>query len=180
MVETDDRGPEATAGEEETGSRSLVVASLLTALRSDSWLLRSYGVVSLLLAVFVVAVVILAFPVWVANSLGSSPTITFSRAFLLLSGMLVVAALFAPVVYARRRHRRGDDSRQSDFLLAGSGYLFVFSLYLSLVISAPPSLRSEPSGVLAPVVDFLYSLDPVFALVPPVVAVAAVVVAGTR
>jgi len=183
----DDRGGGRTDGDDrrertddDDGGGSLVVASLRTTLGSESWILRSYGIVGTLLAVFVTLIVALAFPVWVESTLGASQTVTFSRAFLLVSGLLLVAVLLAPMVYAHRRDGDGDRSRRSDALLGASGYLLVGSLYLSLLISAPPGRRGTPPAVLAPLVEFLYGLDPAFAVVPPLAAAVLIGVAGNR
>jgi hypothetical protein len=175
----DEAGTPAASDEEgRTGRRSVVFASLRAALGSDSWLLTSYAVVGTLAAVLVGVVVALALPVWVENTLGQSQSVTFSRAFLILSGLLLVAALLAPLLYAHRRDRAGNRSRRSDFLLGASGYVLVASLYLSLVISAPPDQRSTPPAAVAPLVEFLYDVDPTLAVVPPLIAVGLIALAG--
>lgn len=177
-----DSGTPETSDDESTdgGRRSVVVASLKAAIRSDSWALKSYAVVGTLAAALVGLIVLLALPVWIQNTLGQSQSVTFSRAFLILSGLVLVAALLSPLLYARRRERTGERSRRSDFLLGVSGYLLVGSLYLSLLISAPPGQRSTPPAVLAPVVELLYGMDPTLAVVPPLVAVGLIALAGTR
>lgn len=165
-------GNDATG--DDAGRYSLVWRSVTAALGSDSYLLRSYALVGTLLAAFVTLLVALAFPGWVARTLYGGGTATFSRAFLLLSGLLVVAPLLAPIVLAARRHRAGTATPGSDFLLAASGYLFVGSLYVALLVSAPPGQRETPPALVAPVVEVLYGLDPVLAVVPPVLAAALV------
>lgn len=167
-----DPGAESGSESEDdrTGGYSLVWRSLKVAFGSDSYLLRSYAVVGGLLATLVVVLVALAFPGWVARTLYGGGTATFSRAFLLVSGLLVVAPVLAPVVLAARRHRRGSATRRSDALFALSGYLFAGSLYVALLVSAPPGQREAPPSAVAPVVEFLYGLDPILAVVPPVLA----------
>jgi ABC-type nitrate/sulfonate/bicarbonate transport system permease component len=86
--------------------------------------------------------------------------------------MAVVVPLMAPVLLVARRHRRAVSSLAYDRALAASGYLFVLSLYIGLVISAPAELRETPTGGAAPLVEFLYSLPPVAAAVPPLLAIA--------
>ncbi|PSQ17013.1 hypothetical protein BRD00_09560 [Halobacteriales archaeon QS_8_69_26] len=171
---TADARTDATGGDDGPGRYSLVWRSVKTALGSDSYLMRSYALVGSLLAAFVVALVALAFPGWVARTLSGGGTATFSRAFLLLSGLLVVAPLLAPLVLAARRHRAGTATPRADLLFAASGYLFVGSLYVALLVSAPPDQRETPPDAIAPAVGFLYGLDPVFAVVPPVLAAALV------
>lgn len=159
---------------------SVILAALMAAMRSDSLLLKTYGVVGPLLAVIVSVLVALAFPVWVEGSLGQSQLITFSRGFLLISGLLLVVALLSPLLYAYRRRRSGDRSRRSDFFLAAAGYGLVGSLYLSLLVSAPPEQRGTPPTIVAPLVEGMYGLDPMFAVVPPLLAVVLIVIAGNR
>ncbi len=167
--------------DEPEGRYSLIWRSIRTSMGSESRLLRSYAVVGGVLAVLIAVVVVLALPQWVLWSLGGTATVTFSRAFLLVTGLAVLAPLLAPIVVAARRHDRGTATPRGDFLLAASGYLFVLSLYLSLLISAPPGNRDPPPDAIAPVVEALYGLDPVFGLVPPVAgALFVVLVARSR
>lgn len=172
-------GNEAAEGgpqEEDTGRYSAVWRSVKVAWGSESYLLQSYAVVGSLVALFVALAVILAFPSWVAGS-ASGTTQAFSRAFLLLLGLAVIAPLVAPTIFAARRHRNGTATVRRDALYGLSGYLFVLSLYAALLISAPPSMREEPPAVIAPAVEFLYGLDPVYAFVPPVLGLVVVVAA---
>jgi hypothetical protein len=162
--------------EDETGRYSAVWRSLKVAWGSESYLLQSYALVGSLVALFVAVAVILAFPSWVAGS-ASGTTQAFSRAFLLLLGLAVIAPLVAPALFAARRHRNGTATVRRDAVYGLSGYLFVLSLYAALLISAPASLREEPPGVIAPAVEFLYGLDPVYAFVPPALGLAVVVAA---
>ncbi|USZ67505.1 hypothetical protein NGM10_12295 [Halorussus salilacus] len=164
----------STATSDTDGSRSVLAGSFRRAFaESDSRLLRSYVVVSGLVGALLVVFLLLALPVWVFNTLGGSEFATFSRAFLLVGAALLVVGLVAPVLSAARRHRRGEASARTDFLLASTGYLFVGSLYLSLVISAPPDARDAPPAALAPVVEFLYALPATYAVAPPLLAAAA-------
>lgn len=154
-------------------SRSLVVGSLRRVLaESDSWLLKSYAVVSALFAGLLLVFLLLAFPVWVVGSAGGSELSTFSRAFLLVGGLFVLAPLLAPVLSASRRHAQssGPASAAGDALLGLAGYLFVLSLYIALLVSAPADQRDPPPDAIGPVVEALYRLDPVWAVAPPVVA----------
>jgi uncharacterized membrane protein YidH (DUF202 family) len=155
------------------GSRSVLVGSFRRAFAdTDSLLLKSYVAVTLLLGGLLAILLLLALPVWVLNTAGGSELATFSRAFLVVGGVALLVALVAPVVSAGRRHARGTASPRADVSLALAGYLFVLSLYVSLLISAPPDQRETPSALLAPAVEFLYSLPATYAVAPPVLGAA--------
>lgn len=142
--------------------------------RSRSRLLRSYAVVGALVTALVVLVFTSALVQLVANTTGTAGgTFTFVRAFYIVLGLGVVAPLMAPVLLVARRHRRAGSSLAYDRALAAGGYLFLASLYLALVVTAPPALREDPPAVLAPVVESLYGLPPAAGAVPPLAAVAA-------
>jgi uncharacterized membrane protein YuzA (DUF378 family) len=141
--------------------------------QSDSRLFRSYVVLGGLLTAFVVLFFVTALVTLVANTVGTvGGTFTFVRAFYIVVGLAVVAPLAAPVLLVARRHRRVGGKADYDGALAASGYLFLFSLYLALVISAPPGARSDPPAAIAPLVEFLYGLPPAAGAVPPLVAIA--------
>lgn len=181
-TEADDARPESDESRPDAdGARSLLLGAFRHAFAdTDSALLRSYVVVSALLGALVGVLVVLALPVWILNTVGGSVLATFSRAFLLVGGVILLVALVVPVVVAGRRHARAaanagareTTSARADDLLALSGYLFVLSLYLSLLISAPPGQRETPPALLAPVVEFLYGLPAVLAVAPPLLAMA--------
>jgi|AntRauTorcE11898_2_1112593.scaffolds.fasta_scaffold17691_2 hypothetical protein len=138
---------------------------------SESRLLRSYVVLGGLLAGLVALVFTFAFVTTVASTLGSGGgTFTFVRSFVVIVGALLVIPLVGPVVLVARRHRRTGSTLEYDRALATGGYLFAFSLYVTLVISAPPELRDDPSGALAPVVELLYDLPAVAGAAPPLLA----------
>lgn len=140
---------------------------------SESWLFLSYVVVGGLSALGLAAFFAIALVVAVSNTLGAvGGTFTFSRAFVVFVGFLVVVPVLAPILLVARRHRRGGSTRRYDRALAASGYLFVPALYLLLLITAPPEFREQPAGAVAPVVEFLYGLPPVAGVVPPLAAVA--------
>ncbi len=141
--------------------------------RSRSRLMRSYVVLGGLFTLFTAVLFTFAFVTTVASTLGAGGgTFTFVRSFVLVVGMLVVVPLMAPVILVARRHRREGSTRQYDRALAASGYLLAVAVYLLLVISAPPALRDDPSGALAPLVSTLYDLPAVAGAIPPLVAIA--------
>jgi len=159
------------------GSRSVVVGAFRSAFAyTESRLLKSYVLVSALLGGLLAVLLVLALPVWVLQTAGGSELATFSRAFLIVGGVLLLVALVAPVVSSGRRHARGTASVRADASLALAGYLFVLSLYASLLVSAPTDQRETPPALLAPAVDFLYSLPAVYAVAPPLLAAALILV----
>lgn len=140
--------------------------------RTESRLLKSYVVLGGLLTALVAVVFTFALVQLVANTVGAAGgTFTFVRSFYIFVGLLVVVPLMAPVLLVARRTRRGGSTRAYDRAMAAGGYLFLFSLYVMLVIAAPPDLRDAPSGATAPVVDFLYGLPPLSGIAAPLLAV---------
>ncbi len=136
---------------------------------TDSWAMRIYGVVGAAAAAFIALVVTLALVVWMGETAElQSGTFLFSRSLYVIAGFAAVAPLLAPLLFVARRHRRGDPVASGyDRWLAVSGFLFLISLYLGMVISAPADLR-EPTGSI--VVSALYALPQLAGFVPPVVA----------
>lgn len=155
--------------------RGLVGGIAFAIRRSESWLLRSYAVASALVGVFAAVLLLLALVSWLG-----SPAPLGQRSLLGVIGILVFVPLFAPVLVVARRHRRGAGDRRADALLALSGYGFVLSVYLALLVSAPGS--RAVAGPLAPVVAAVDALPRGYWPVPPLLAVAAIVLAvrGTR
>ncbi|WP_276273016.1 hypothetical protein [Haloarcula litorea] len=142
---------------------------------SDSLLFRAYLVAALLLSLAITLVFVFGLITVLGATAGArGGTFTFSRSFVLFVGLLVVAPLLAPVLLVARRHRRTGSSVAYDRGLALSGVLFVLSLYVGLVISAPPGAR-DPAG--NAVVAALYALPQLAGLVPPLLAAAGVYVA---
>ena len=138
---------------------------------SESRLLKSYVAIGGLLAGLVAIVFTFSLVTTVASTLGTAGgTMTFARSFIIVVGALVVVPLIGPVVLVARRHRRSGSTLVYDRALAASGYLFAFSLYVTLVITAPAELRDDPGGALAPVVGRLYDLPTVAGAVPPLLA----------
>jgi len=97
-----------------------------------------------------------------------SGTFLFSRSLYVIAGFAAVAPLLAPLLFVARRHRRGDPVKAGyDRKLAYGGFLFLISLYVGMVISAPAELRDPTESV---VVGALYGLPQVAGVVPPVLA----------
>lgn len=141
---------------------------------SDSLLFKSYAVLGGLLAALIALVFTFALVQLIAVTTGTAGGVfTFSRAFFVFVGMLVVFPLVAPILSVARRHRRTGSSTRYDFTIAATGYLFLFAVYLALVISTPAEQQETPPAVVAPIVEVLYGLPALYGLVPPVVVVAA-------
>ncbi|WP_158055666.1 hypothetical protein [Halorussus halophilus] len=158
-------------------SRSIVVGSFRRAFAdTDSRLLKSYVLVSALVTGLLLLFLLLALPVWIFSTQGGSELSTFSRAFLLVFAVVLLVPLLTPILSSARRHQRGAGSASADVRLALSGYLFIASLYLALVISAPADQRGAPPAAIAPVVEYLYSLPPLAGLVPPIASALLVLV----
>ncbi len=179
-----DAGADAATGDVDDDAYGGVLGAIPYAFRrSESRLLRSYvvvgGLLSSLVALgFVIGVVVLMSS---QNTGGvGGGTFTFSRAFFILVGSLVVAPLLGPILLSARRHRRTGSSAGHDRALAATGYLFALSIYLTLVISAPAGFREEPAGLLAPVVSALYGLPAWAAVVPPLAACGLMVLVHRR
>ncbi len=136
---------------------------------TDSWTMRVYGVVGTLAAALIAAVVTLALVVWMGETADVDGGIfLFSRSLYVVAGLAAVGPLIAPMLFVARRHRRDDPVAPGyDRFLAYAGFLFLVSLYVGMVISAPPDLR-DPSGSV--VVNALYALPPLAGLIPPVLA----------
>jgi uncharacterized membrane protein YuzA (DUF378 family) len=171
-----DDSPAATdsASDTDTESYGGVLGTFPYAFRqSSSRLFQSYVVLGGVVAALVAVVFLFALIQLIARTVGTTGgTFSFVRAFYILVGMAVVVPLIAPVLLVARRYRQSESAAAYDRALAASGYLFIISLYLALVITAPPELRETPSGASAPVVEALYSLPPIAGAVPPLVVVA--------
>ena len=162
------------------GYRGLLGAFPYAFRRTDSWLCRSYVVVGGLVAALLTVLFAFGVVVLVARTAEfGGGSLTLSRAFYVVVGLLAVAPVVAPVLFVARRHRRGFRTKAGyDTLVAAAGYLFVISLYAGLVASMPASFtldgevvaRPPPSGTFAPVVALLYAVPPVAAAAIPAVA----------
>jgi uncharacterized membrane protein YuzA (DUF378 family) len=147
--------------------------------QSGSLLFRSYVFVGALAALAVTVLFGAGLVVLVARTAAlEGGSLTLSRAFYVVVGLFVVAPLVAPVLLVARRHRRTEahDARY-DLGLSITGYLFVASLYVGLVITVPADQRTAPPAAVAPVVEALYALPQLAGVVPPLVASGLIVVA---
>ena len=136
---------------------------------TDSWTMRVYGVVGALAAGGIATVVALALVVWMAETADvQGGTFLFSRSLYVIAGFAAVAPLLAPLLFVARRHRRGDPVKPGyDRKLAYGGFLFLLSLYVGLVISAPAELRDPTESA---VLGALYALPQLAGVIPPIAA----------
>jgi hypothetical protein len=141
--------------------------------RSRSWTFRLYAVLAGLGGALLVVFLVLAMVVWVAATIGAPASVTLSRSFLVVVGLLLFAPLVTPVLLVARRHRRsGAATRRYEFLLGVCGFLFVVGCYAGLLVAIPADARGEPAGPLAPLARVLYALPRPAAAGPPLVPVA--------
>ena len=140
---------------------------------TDSWTMRVYGVVGALATVAIALVVSLALVVWMAETAGvPSGTYLFTRSLYVVLGFAAVAPLLAPLLFVARRHRRDlPVAAGYDRKLAYAGFLFLASLYLGLIVTAPADLRDPTESVLLSV---LYALPRPTGALFPVLAAAVV------
>ncbi|SFG59806.1 hypothetical protein SAMN04488063_2536 [Halopelagius inordinatus] len=144
---------------------------------SRSLLFKSYVLVSAAAVSLVSLLVVIGVVVLVGNTAAvQGGSLTLSRAFYIVVGLLVVLPAIAPTLVVARRHRRDIESRDGyETALAVAGFLFLLSLYLGLVASMPETFvldgetvtRPAPAGVFAPVVAALYAIPPAFSWVVP-------------
>ena len=156
-----------------TDSYRGVLGAIPYAIRhTDSWVMRVYGVIGGLAAAAIAAVVTLALVVWMGETVGvPSGTYLFTRTLYVILGFAAVAPLLAPLLFVARRHRRSDPVAVGyDRALAVTGFAFLVSLYLGLVITVPESLQETDSVLLGA----LYALPRPLGALPPVAAAAGI------
>lgn len=103
--------------------------------------------------------------------------LTFLPALYILVWLFTVAPIAAPVLLVARQHRleRGDSSY--DRSIALTGFVFIVALYLAAIISTPQGQQETvQSGLVAPLVQFLYGLPRSVGVVPPLLAAAVMVI----
>jgi hypothetical protein len=158
--------------------------------RSGSWVFRSYVVVSALATLLVGLIVTAGLVVLIANTARfAGGSLTLSRSFYVVVGLLVVLPMVAPTLLVARRHRvgragadadgadgDGGTGARYDAALALAGYAFILSVYVGLVTSVPPGQQVAPTGALAPAIRVLYDLPAVAGLAFPVAAAATMAV----
>jgi len=135
---------------------------------SDSRLFKTYAVLGALAAAGVTVVFVLAtVSVFAATTGGRGGTFSFSRAFFVFVGLLIVGPLLAPILSVARRHRRGAGEAAYDQGMSALGMALLVSLYTGLIATVPPEQQQPYDGVFEPYVSFLYDLPQVAGLVFP-------------
>ena len=151
---------------------------------SESWLFKLYVAVSAvaigLITLFVGAALVVLIGQTAAVQGGS---LTLSRSFYVVVGLLVVLPAIAPTLLVARRRRRGSQgSKRHEAALAVAGFLFLLSIYLGVVASMPETFtldgeaitRPSPDGAFAPVVATLDTIPSVVAWSVPLAGAALV------
>lgn len=152
--------------------RGIIGAFPYAARASDSWLFRSYALVSVVVGGGLGLLFAFGLVVLVAQTAAlAGGSLTLSRAFYVVVGLFIIVPVITPTLLVARRHRRQGSTRRYDAALALAGYLLVVSLYVALVITVPAGQQETPMGALAPVVAALYELPPTAAVGPPLVGV---------
>lgn len=131
--------------------------------QSDSVVFRSYVVASALVGLYVSLLLVLGVIAWFA-----SRVLVGEKAFLGVIGILVLGPLSVPVLVVARRYRLNIDRPETDWALGLAGYAFVAALYVGLFVTDPAD--HALGGPVQPVVAVLDSLQPIYGLVPPVLA----------
>lgn len=172
-------GEASEPGESDGEAYSGLFGAIPYALRaSRSWLFKTYVLVGGFVSLAVALVMVLALVTLIAQT-ASIPggTLTVSRAFYVVVGLFIVGPLLAPILLVARRHRTAESGKRYDAALALSGFVFLASVYVGLLASVPPNQQEPVSGVLAPVIQWLYALPQISGLVPPVLAAVFIAVA---
>lgn len=151
--------------------RGLVGAFLFAGRRSRSWLFRSYVLFSAFVGAYTAILFTLGLVSWIGR-----PGAFGERAFLAVIAIFLLLPLFAPVLLVARRNRRSETRPGADRLLGLAGYGFVVSVVLALLISDPT--EHEVAGIAGIVLGWIDRLPAEASLVPPVVAIGLLVLAG--
>jgi len=148
---------------------------------AESRLFRAYAVIGSLFALVAALAFVVSLMITLSDTLsGSVGTFSFSRAFIIVVGLMVVGPLIAPILSVAYRRRTGGGDARYETLIGALGFLFIGALYLGLIISAPAQYRSPVDGVLAPVIETLYGLNPILGVLPPTVVAIAMYLAHRR
>jgi hypothetical protein len=148
-----------------------VIGAIHYAFTASSSLLFKLYVVTSAAAVAIIGIFLsIALVVLIGNTAElRGGSVTLSRSFYVVIGLLLILPAVAPILAIARRHRRGiSPSSRFEMILASVGFLFLFSIYLGIVASMPETFvldgemmqRPPPSGMLRPVIKFLYMIPP--------------------
>jgi len=139
---------------------------------TESLTMRAYAALGALAAAFATLLFTSALVVWMAETVSAQGgTFLFSRSLFVVAGLATVGPLLAPILFVARRHRRGDRVAATyDRWMGVTGFLFLVSLFVALVISTPQDLQQTESAV----VGALYALPQLAGFVPPVASALAI------
>jgi hypothetical protein len=162
------------------GYRGIVGAYPYALLASRSLLFKCWVLASALATLLIGGFVALGIVFLIGQTAGiGGGSLTLSRAFYVVVGLFLVGPVVAPTLLVARRHRRGVAAREEeaaagssvryDRLLALSGFVFLFLLYLGLVATVPPEQQQPVSSVWAPLIRYLYDLPQIAGVVPPAI-----------
>ncbi|MFC6873546.1 hypothetical protein [Halobellus marinus] len=153
---------------------------------SESRVFKLYVLASAVASALVGILVTIALVVLIAGTTGGQGgSLTLSRSFYVVVGLLVVLPAVAPVLIVARRRRRGSESSvRHETTLAIAGFVFLLSVYLGIVASMPETfvldgetvMRPQPSGLFAPVIAVLYAIPPALSWSVPLVGAALVAI----
>jgi len=142
---------------------------------STSRLFKLYVLISGVATAFISLFIIVALVVLIGRTASiQGGSLTLSRAFYVVVGLLIILPAVAPTLAIARRHRRGlTASKRLEAAVAVAGFGFLVSLYLGVVASMPAtfSLDDETTGTgeFEPLVAGLYAIPIEFSWVVPLI-----------
>jgi len=148
---------------------------------STSRLFKLYVLISGVATAFISLFIIVALVVLIGRTASiQGGSLTLSRAFYVVVGLLIILPAVAPTLAIARRHRRGlTASKRLEAAVAVAGFGFLVSLYLGVVASMPAtfSLDDETvtrppatgTGEFEPLVAGLYAIPIEFSWVVPLI-----------
>jgi uncharacterized membrane protein YjgN (DUF898 family) len=168
------------------GYRGVFGAHRFALHRARSRLFQTYVIIAGL-AVALIAVLIGMGLVLLIARTASAPggSLTLSRSFYIVIGVLVVLPAMAPILVVARRHRRQRRiATRQERQLALVGFVYLLTIYLGIVASIPARFRLDgewvarppPDGVFAPLVSVLYMIPQQLAWVLPLLGAIAIAV----
>ena len=123
--------------------------------KSRSLVFKSYVFISSVVGIFLVFLTTLAGITWTANPVGTGP---FREQILLGAILLVIVIpLVAPVFVVSRRQQKDRSTVRNEGFMAGAGYGYIVSLFITIVIGKAISRAVTWSG--------LGSVDKTFGLI---------------
>ena len=168
------------------GYRGVFGAHRFAFQRARSRLFQTYVVIAGIAVVLIALLITMGLVLLIART-ASAPggSLTLSRSFYIVIGLLVVLPAMAPILVVARRHRRQRQiATTQERQLALVGFVYLLSIYLGIVASIPSRFRLDgewvtrppPDGVFAPVVSGLYMMPQQLAWVLPLLGATAIAV----